>query len=332
MTYTIIGGDNKEYGPISADDIRLWIREGRLNTQSRIKNETDTTWRALGSFPEFADALNPQTPPTIGMAPAAAGGTGTTNPNWQAEVEARQPDLRLGECLAAGGSLLGQHFGFLIGAVLLTWIVTALFGLLAMFIPILGPIASICFASVMMGGYYYACLRRLRGENVGAVEVFSGFKQCFGQLLLAGLVSVLLTEISCCFLVIPCIYLAVAWSLTFFLVIDKGMFFWGAMELSRKVVTKAWFEMLALLIVGFLPVIIAQTINIICFFNYGIDLYHASNDDWQQVAQNMQARQPELRTLGFKAFAIGQAGMLITLFYVGGVMARAYENLFGPRK
>ena len=31
--YTIIGGDTKEYGPISADDVRQWISEGRLNAQ-----------------------------------------------------------------------------------------------------------------------------------------------------------------------------------------------------------------------------------------------------------------------------------------------------------
>ena len=50
-TYTIIGGDNKEYGPISGEDIRQWIAEGRLNSQTPIKSDTDTTWRTLGSLP-----------------------------------------------------------------------------------------------------------------------------------------------------------------------------------------------------------------------------------------------------------------------------------------
>jgi len=34
--FIIIGGDNKEYGPVSEADVRLWISEGRLNTASRV--------------------------------------------------------------------------------------------------------------------------------------------------------------------------------------------------------------------------------------------------------------------------------------------------------
>ncbi len=336
MTYTIIGGDNKEYGPISSEDMRLWISEGRLNAQTRVKSEADTTWRTLGSFPEFADLLSPQNPPPIGALPSAAaapGGAARANdPGWQADVETRPAELRLGECLAAGWSFMGANFGFLIGAVLLTWVANAFFSVVAMAIPILGAIVALCFFGVVWGGYYYACLRRMRGENVGPAEVFSGFRLAFGQLLLAGLISTLLTEIGVCFCVIPCIYLGIAWSLALPLVIDRQMFFWSAMELSRKVVTKVWFEMLALVIVTFLPLVIIQTINIFIYAGYFMDMYHAAGDNWQQMAQNMQSAQPEMRTMAFKFAAIVQAGMLVNLFYIGGVMMRAYENLFGPRK
>ena len=50
-SYHIIGGDTKEYGPITADDIRLWIAEGRLNAQSLAKSAKDAAWRTLASFP-----------------------------------------------------------------------------------------------------------------------------------------------------------------------------------------------------------------------------------------------------------------------------------------
>ena len=36
--YIIIGGDQKEYGPITADDVRQWIAEGRLSEESSVKN------------------------------------------------------------------------------------------------------------------------------------------------------------------------------------------------------------------------------------------------------------------------------------------------------
>lgn len=68
--YKIIGGDQKEYGPVSAGDMRKWIAEGRLSAQSLAKAESDAEFRPLGGFPEFVAALaaavaeptQPQTP------------------------------------------------------------------------------------------------------------------------------------------------------------------------------------------------------------------------------------------------------------------------------
>jgi uncharacterized protein YggT (Ycf19 family) len=56
-TYTIIGGDQKQYGSVTADDLRKWIADGRLNAQSLAKEESDTEFRPLSAFPEFADVL-----------------------------------------------------------------------------------------------------------------------------------------------------------------------------------------------------------------------------------------------------------------------------------
>jgi len=55
--YIIIGGDGKQYGPISGEDVRKWIQEKRLNGRSQIKTEGETEFRALSTFPEFADLL-----------------------------------------------------------------------------------------------------------------------------------------------------------------------------------------------------------------------------------------------------------------------------------
>ena len=56
-TYTIIGGDQKQYCLVTADNIRKWIAEGRLTSQSKVKAEGEAEWRPLSAFPEFADAL-----------------------------------------------------------------------------------------------------------------------------------------------------------------------------------------------------------------------------------------------------------------------------------
>jgi len=55
--YTIIGGDGKEYGPVSGEDLRKWISEGRLNAQSSAKAESDAEFRPLSAFPEFGDVF-----------------------------------------------------------------------------------------------------------------------------------------------------------------------------------------------------------------------------------------------------------------------------------
>jgi hypothetical protein len=76
-TYTIIGGDQKPYSSVTADDIRRWIADSRLNAQSLAKEEHDTEWRPLSAFPEFADALAASSappPPFSSPTTAASGG------------------------------------------------------------------------------------------------------------------------------------------------------------------------------------------------------------------------------------------------------------------
>lgn len=61
--YRVQGGDQKEYGPVGAETVRQWIQEGRLNRDSRIRNEGDAEWKPLSQFPEFAGLLALGTPP-----------------------------------------------------------------------------------------------------------------------------------------------------------------------------------------------------------------------------------------------------------------------------
>lgn len=58
--YRIIGSDQREYGPVSADEVRRWIAEGRLHPKSLVRTEGATEWKPLASFAEFAGAFFPQ--------------------------------------------------------------------------------------------------------------------------------------------------------------------------------------------------------------------------------------------------------------------------------
>ncbi len=70
--YKIIGADQREYGPVSADQIRQWLREGRANGQTLIRFE-EGPWKPLSTFSEFAADLATSAPPAA-LPPAAAPG------------------------------------------------------------------------------------------------------------------------------------------------------------------------------------------------------------------------------------------------------------------
>jgi hypothetical protein len=55
--YKILGTDQKEYGPASADQVRQWIADGRTTPQTRAQAVGSSEWKSLSEFPEFAAAL-----------------------------------------------------------------------------------------------------------------------------------------------------------------------------------------------------------------------------------------------------------------------------------
>ncbi len=69
--YYIQGADQKEYGPVSADQLRQWISENRLNRFSPARADGESLWKTLGDFPEFAEVLVGSAP-TVSEAPASA--------------------------------------------------------------------------------------------------------------------------------------------------------------------------------------------------------------------------------------------------------------------
>ena len=67
--FTIIGGDGKEYGPATADQIRAWIATGRANLDTKAKAVGSEEWRRLGDYAEFSSG---SPPPPLGTVPVAA--------------------------------------------------------------------------------------------------------------------------------------------------------------------------------------------------------------------------------------------------------------------
>lgn len=54
--FTIIGGDQKEYGPVTVEQLRRWMAEHRVIGDTLAKRVGTEEWLPLRSFPEFGEA------------------------------------------------------------------------------------------------------------------------------------------------------------------------------------------------------------------------------------------------------------------------------------
>ncbi len=68
--YKVIGSDRQIYGPVTADQLRKWLAEGRVDHATLIQPEGATDWRPVSSFPEFVAPPQAGTPPPVSMPPA----------------------------------------------------------------------------------------------------------------------------------------------------------------------------------------------------------------------------------------------------------------------
>lgn len=272
--YTIIGADGREYGPAPADKIRDWIASGRVNAQTRIKADAGS-WTTVGALPEFglgaapAPGAAPASAPLLALPPEG-------NPRTIADgLIARSAPLDVFGCLGRSFALWRAHLLPLSGATFLVFMATLLIGV----VPIVGSIASLVLTGVFYGGLYFYYLGVMRGEPRELGDAFAGFTRALAPLALANLLQVALTVgllllllapwvlyfifafrdggepgplafvgVGLCTL--PVLYLSVAWTFAYALVIDRGLGPWTALEVSRRVVTRQWFRLFAVLLLG----------------------------------------------------------------------------------
>ena len=101
--YKIVGGDQKEYGPVSADEIRRWVAEGRANAQTSARAEGTAEWKPLSAFAEFANDLRGQgVPPPLSQPPVSPAVAAA----WSQQILTRYSEIRIGRCLANSWRLL----------------------------------------------------------------------------------------------------------------------------------------------------------------------------------------------------------------------------------
>lgn len=320
-TYRVLGGDRQEYGPATADEVRQWITEGRLNGESLVRPEGSAQWLPLATFPELAQALPPQSAP---------GAPPPLETSWSGPAVSPVADLHVGSCLVRSWDLLRAHFGLLFAATFLVWML----GMIMQFLPLVGFVYWL-LQGVLYGGLYLVFLSCIRGRSTGVAEVFSGFGTGFAQLLLAGVMTSLLSGIGFLFCVLPWVYLTVAWLFAIPLVADRGMEFWSAMELSRKAVTRVWFKVFVLAVVAFLPVILMHGITELrvtgVLLDSMRDLTGSGAPDFARLMEKMPELMAEVARVSLPLVMLTKLVTLLNLPFALGALMFAYEDLFGSR-
>lgn len=310
--YRVIGGDKTEYGPATTEEIRQWIAEGRLSSESFACDEDEASWKQLRSYPEFAEALNAQV-----RQPSAGG----PPPLQRALAGGRRFEVI--PCLMDGWALFTANFGLLLAATTTIWMISTF----SMFTP-LGAVYWI-LRGVLFGGLYGLVLKRLRGQDPPLRDVFSGFGPGFQHLMVAGVLTALLSWLALFACVLPGIYLFIGWLFSVPLIADRKLTWWTAMETSRRRVRQVWFQVITLAAMAFLPVLLVNT-----YLETRImaDLYPVMQDilvpgkfDWQKFAEASQ----QAATRNFSTMVLAKVILLFNLPFGICVLACAYEELFG---
>jgi hypothetical protein len=266
--YRIIGADQKEYGPVSSEQLKQWINEGRVSGQTRARLETETEWKPVSAFPEFGDTLHAV------PAPGAAAADGVSSQSPVEAVLGRDFDLDIGSCIVRAWDLVKQNFWPVTGVsfliIMATLVINQVIGLafgpairgtvraivvehhvspVGIFFILCNSLLGYPVYMLLTAGLFKYYLKLIRAEGPTLADAFAGFSPIAGQLMLLGLVNGILSFIAYMLCILPGVYLTVAWIFALPLVIDRKIPFWTAMELSRKVVAKHWFIVFAFLLV-----------------------------------------------------------------------------------
>jgi serine/threonine protein kinase len=179
--------------------------------------------------------------------PAAAAMSG-------ADIPARDYTLSIGHCLDRGWDLVRSDFWPLVGMSAFVLVVLSAAGSSEF---VISPgnksgtisILGILLSGPLLGGLCLYFLKKIRREPAGVETAFTGFRHPFPHLVIAGFLVTLLTALGLVCLILPGIYLIVAWILTLPLIIDKRLEFWPAMRSSRKIISRHWWKFFGFLVI-----------------------------------------------------------------------------------
>jgi hypothetical protein len=151
-------------------------------------------------------------------------------------------EFKLEKYISIGFNIFKKEYGLFIGYSIVVGLISMAAGL----IPIIGTFAQIVLGGTLNLGYFYVARKIKLGEKATFEDFFKPFNS-FGIIAGITLVSGLLTILAFLCLIIPGIYLAVAWTFALPIIyFFQNIGLWDSMEASRRVVSKMWWWFLLL--------------------------------------------------------------------------------------
>lgn len=240
--YFLIATDGRHYGPLTQDDIRVWLGDGRANRYCRARREHEERWLPLRELEEF----EPDTrPPDLGfrLPPADEEKTdGDAQPPRAEWITAGRLDPV--SCFQRAWPVLLLDLPVLVGWTLLASILTGVAGM----VPRIGLGVAFIVDQLLRGGIYVLFLSRMRGRPASAAQAASIVAGLSTTIVIAAIAQVTLSLIGLVLLIAPGIYLIVCYAFVVPVIVDKKLPFWEAMELSRTTVHAQWLPTFGLLL------------------------------------------------------------------------------------
>ncbi|MHA6494083.1 DUF975 family protein [Pseudomonas borbori] len=222
-----------------------------------------------------ASISNPYAAPASQLQETAAAGQALSIE----QALSRGYDFSIGELLSEAwqrtkgtkGIIIGGFIVFYAVLLIASFVLGGILGLLGLMsdniaLGLIGQMVTGVFAAALaypfMAGINMVGIRRAADQPVTFNEIFSHFGRTV-PLLVTAIVMMLLVYLGMILLIIPGLYLSIAYMLAIPLVVERGLPTWQALEASRKAITQHWFKVFGLfLLLGLITMLSAIPLGI----------------------------------------------------------------------
>jgi len=149
--------------------------------------------------------------------------------------------VKIGDYIGTGWETFKKNPGGFVGFTLVVFLINVAIAKINQSASPVGTLISLLVSGPLNAGFLIVAFKLLKNRATTFGDFFRGFNN-FLPLFLVSLVSSVMIGIGFVLLLLPGIYLAVAYTFALPLVLEKKMNFWDGMEFSRKLISKNWFS------------------------------------------------------------------------------------------